>query len=234
MKLPFWLQISRPRFWIYLLGPFLIGTALIYRHTDIIPWDLWPWLLYFTYPANILIYGVNDIFDYETDVLNTKKQGYEGIVPPDRRKLIWALIVITHIPFLIMATMLPTNSMAALFGFWFLGIFYSMPPLRFKIRPFLDSASNILYAMPGIFAYTLSNKPTWRLGLVIAALLWCMAMHAYSAAPDIKADTQAGLKTIATTLGWKMTVLFCLAFYMASAVLLMPYQPLLAVIAGTA
>jgi 4-hydroxybenzoate polyprenyltransferase len=30
-------------------------------------------MIYFTYPANLLVYGVNDIFDYETDKLNAKK-----------------------------------------------------------------------------------------------------------------------------------------------------------------
>lgn len=35
------------------------------------------YLLYFLFPANLLVYGVNDIADEDTDILNAKKQGYE-------------------------------------------------------------------------------------------------------------------------------------------------------------
>ncbi|MFO0764982.1 MAG: prenyltransferase [Patescibacteria group bacterium] len=234
MQLPLWLKVSRPRFWIYLLGPFLIGCAMIYRQTGTVPWQLWPWLLYFTYPANIFIYGFNDCFDYETDVLNAKKQGYEALVPPDRRNLIGIMIAVSHAPFLFLAPWLPNKPTAILLGFLFLGLFYSSPPLRFKVRPFWDSLSNVLYALPGLFAYALGGGTAWSPDVLIAAGLWCMAMHAYSAAPDIAADTQAGLQTIATKLGWKRTVLFCLFLYAAAALLVIPHSPLFGFVAGIA
>ena len=40
-----------------------------------------------------------------------------------------------------------------------------------------------------------------------------MAMHAYSAVPDIEADRKAKIDTIATKLGKTGTLLFCLACY---------------------
>lgn len=234
MKLPFWLKVSRPRFWIYLLGPFLIGAALLYRQTGVIPWQLWPWLLYFTYPANIFIYGFNDCFDYETDVLNAKKQDYEALVPPDRRNFIGTLIAIAHLPFFLLFLGLSALPLALILSFLFLGLFYSSPPLRFKVRPFFDSASNILYALPGFFAYALGGGTVWNPSILIAATLWCMAMHAYSAAPDIEADTKAGLQTIATKLGWRYTVLFCLFLYAMAALLIIPLSPLFGFVAGIA
>jgi 4-hydroxybenzoate polyprenyltransferase len=30
--------------------------------------------LYFTFPANLFVYGVNDFADYDTDKFNSKKQ----------------------------------------------------------------------------------------------------------------------------------------------------------------
>jgi 4-hydroxybenzoate polyprenyltransferase len=36
--------------------------------------------------------------------------------------------------------------------------------------------------------------------LIIAAIDWAIAMHAYSAIPDIKADSEAGISTVATLL----------------------------------
>ena len=37
-------------------------------------------VVYFLIPANILIYGINDIFDYDTDKLNPKKGTYEAFI----------------------------------------------------------------------------------------------------------------------------------------------------------
>lgn len=37
-------------------------------------WRIAIFALYFVIAANIWIYGINDIYDYETDKLNPKKQ----------------------------------------------------------------------------------------------------------------------------------------------------------------
>lgn len=73
------IKISRPRFWIYELGPYLIGilgalsvTGMSFSDVEIRRLTLFA--LYFFVPANIWIYGINDIYDYETDKLNPKKQ----------------------------------------------------------------------------------------------------------------------------------------------------------------
>jgi lycopene elongase/hydratase (dihydrobisanhydrobacterioruberin-forming) len=101
MKLSRVLRISRPRFWIYELGPFMIGilgglltyvlmvqggastyaiaeiglgpvtsVAEIFRNHWV---SIMIFAVYFLISANIRIYGINDIYDYETDKLNPKK-----------------------------------------------------------------------------------------------------------------------------------------------------------------
>ncbi len=43
--------------------------------------------LYFLGPYNLLVYGVNDAYDYESDLRNPRKASLEGAnVPPDRRR----------------------------------------------------------------------------------------------------------------------------------------------------
>ncbi len=78
MRLARVLRISRPRFWIYELGPYMIGVlgAILITNQSRGVLDFWTILLfgfYFLIPANIWIYGINDIYDYETDKLNPKK-----------------------------------------------------------------------------------------------------------------------------------------------------------------
>jgi len=251
MEAKTFLKISRPRFWIYLLGPFLTGLAangflqsIPSLITSISPGTLIVsvaplgiFALYFTLPANLLIYGVNDIFDYQTDILNKKKEGYETTLRPANRQQLWTIIAITNLPFLIpaiMAGVLWPASFLALAGFLFFGIFYSAPPIRAKAIPFFDSAFNILYLLPGLFGFLIYNDPTnVQIPLVIAAGLWCMAMHAYSAVPDIHADRGANLRTIATFLGRNRTLWLCLCLYASSALLTIQSLGWLAYVLGT-
>ena len=207
-----WLiKISRPRFWVYITGPFLIGVVAA------VPIQSWPLIIllgvYFTFPANLLIYGINDIFDYETDKHNPKKISYETLVKPKEQKKLWRWIAITNAPFLLLLPLLGNNGRWAVAGFLFFGIFYSMPPIRAKVRPLLDSIFNVLYIFPGIVGYAVVSKTLPSLYLCLAAAFWCMAMHAYSAVPDIEADRKAKIDTIATKLGKTGTLLFCLACY---------------------
>ncbi len=212
------LRISRPRFWIYTVGPALLGATVVFLDAGFSPLVL-VLLAYFSFPANLLIYGVNDVFDYETDRLNAKKQGYEQALPPDRRRFLWKAMIVSHLPFLPLLVFLPVHALLALLVFWGLSIGYSAPPLRFKTKPGLDSASNVLYLVPFLVTYVAGGGTSINPLLLAAGSLWCMAMHAYSAVPDIEADRQAGVHTIATWAGGKATLWLCLIAYLVSGVL---------------
>jgi 4-hydroxybenzoate polyprenyltransferase len=220
------LRISRPRFWIYLLGPYLIGSILAFEPTQIIlQWQFWLGFIYFTFPANLLIYGVNDIFDYETDKLNPKKIEYETLVTPKERIRLWLFILATNIPFILALYLITPLTSMGILGFLFLGIQYSALPIRAKARPFLDSLFNILYIFPGIIGYSLfalSLNLDYR--ILISAGLWTMAMHTYSAIPDIEADKASNTPTIATVLGSKLTLIYCFICYTLSGILLAQFS----------
>lgn len=229
------LKLSRPRFWFYLFGPYLLGAAAL-AHSPVVNADLISlavYSLYFLFPANLLIYGVNDLFDYETDILNAKKQGYEAVLSPSNWRTTWAWILATNLPFIVLAPWLLTPaSCLALLAFLFFGLFYSAPPIRAKTKPFLDALFNILYVFPALVSFGLVGLPP--LVLVLAGTCWCMAMHAFSAVPDIKADKAAGLATVATVLGRQKTIVFCLFLYLLSGALSFQYIGVLAVVLGVA
>jgi 4-hydroxybenzoate polyprenyltransferase len=225
------LRISRPRFWTYLLGPFLIGSILSLEPLEVISkWQFWLGFIYFTLPANLLIYGVNDIFDYETDKLNPKKQNYEALVNPSEHIWLWIWIIITNIPFIIALYLINPLTLLGWLGFIILGVQYSALPIRAKAKPFLDSIFNILYVFPGVIGYTLfaqSLTLDWR--LLLSAGLWTMAMHTYSAIPDIKADKESKTPTIATVLGAKLTLVYCFVCYTLSGILLAQFSLILGI-----
>lgn len=229
------LKVSRPRFWFYIFGPYLIGlVAAAATREDLFDWRFALFGIYFLFPANLLIYGVNDIFDYETDKLNEKKNEYETLVIPDHRKSLLIAILVSNLPFIIAAVIFASPALPSLAGFLFFSIFYSAPPIRAKTKPFLDSAFNILYVFPGAFAYQMLSGSFPPAGLMIAAACWTAAMHAYSAIPDIDADKAAGLKTIATVLGPYGTLAACAILYAASAILSFEYLGIASVTLGGA
>jgi 4-hydroxybenzoate polyprenyltransferase len=69
------LYISRPVLWINTAGPATVG---IWLAGDLWRWEVLPILLWLTLPFNLLIYGVNDVFDQGTDAQNPRKGTLEG------------------------------------------------------------------------------------------------------------------------------------------------------------
>jgi 4-hydroxybenzoate polyprenyltransferase len=219
-QLRFIINVSRPRFWIYVFGPYLVGLAAgISSSEDLFRLDILVLAAFFLLPANLLIYGINDIFDWETDRLNPKKAEYEMLVRPEshRRLAIW--IAALNLPFVVATYFLVPQALTSLTGFVFFSVFYSAPPIRAKTFPFIDSLFNVLYVFPAAFAYQMLTGTFLPLSIFAAAGLWTMAMHAYSAIPDIKVDEEAGFSTIATEMGPNWTHGFCMACYFLAMII---------------
>jgi len=202
------LRLSRPRFWLYLAGPVLVGAV----YGADAPGE---WLsplsvaltVYFLVPANVFLYGVNDVFDADVDEQNPKKDDREVRYRGER----WVVVAVVAtgavaLPF---ALALPAAGVAALAGFLVLAVEYSAPPLRFKTTPGLDSLSNGLYVLPGVMGYAAVAGSGPPLLAVAAAWLWTMGMHTFSAVPDIDPDRAAGIDTTATVLGESRTYAYC-------------------------
>jgi len=217
------LRISRPAFWMYLFAPFAVGVLIgapdNFSQQPALVALVAIFAIYFLFPANLLAYGLNDIFDYESDKKNPKKTDPGALLPPDKHRRVASWITFFNIPFVLASFFLDAWAIGAFLLFLFLTVFYSAEPIRAKTKPVLDSLFNALYIVPGIFGYYLVGGQDLRWPIVAAAILWSMALHAYSAVPDIHADTEAGLRTIATTFGKKITLIICLALYLAASIL---------------
>jgi 4-hydroxybenzoate polyprenyltransferase len=217
MKMKRLLNISRPRFWIYVLGTFMVGAIaagdprLLELETLIMLGVLF---LFFTYPANLMIYGVNDIYDYETDKHNQKKIDYEELVEPKDQKVLWLSIALWVIPFFIVLFWLNWQASIAFLIFNLTSVYYSATPIRAKTNPPLDIIfSSIIYISPAVIGFfATGNMDISWLGIV-GGLLWASAMQTYSAVPDIEADKKGGVSTLATVLGQNKSLWFCLTAY---------------------
>lgn len=153
-RLRYLLVLSRPRFWLYLAGPVVIGVvyAAGSRGDLITPLSV-ALFAYFLVPANVFLYGVNDVFDADIDTENPKKdEGPEVRFSGER----WVLAVVIGsgllaVPF---ALVVGPAGKVTLAAFLVLAVEYSAPPFRFKTTPGLDSLSNGLYVLPGVLAFT--------------------------------------------------------------------------------
>jgi 4-hydroxybenzoate polyprenyltransferase len=215
-RLVYLLVLSRPRFWFYLAGPIVVGVAVgassvaeLFLPTAVVLFA------YFLLPANVLLYGVNDIFDAEIDTENPKKDDKEVRWQGDR--LVTAAVVLCGLLGGGLLGLTPPAAWPWLVGFLFLAIEYSAPPLRFKTTPFLDSVSNGLYILPGIAAYVVVAGTQPPLLAVAGAWLWTMGMHTFSAIPDIEPDRTAGIRTTATALGERRTYGYVASCWVAAA-----------------
>lgn len=192
--------------WVNTIGTTVMGMWLAgYLFTPAII----PILIWVTFPFNLLIYGINDIFDQETDNINARKGSYEGAhIYPHEVKPIWIGVLVTNIPFLIyFALTLPWQAVAWMVAYSLFFTFYSAPPLRFKARKYLDAFSNTDYAFPLAFVpLALGHEPVWL--AVIGLMAWSIAKHAYDAIQDIPEDSDTGIITTAVHLGPTKTAIW--------------------------
>lgn len=122
--LRFLLKVSRPRFWLYLFGPYIVGIAAAgASRSDFIRTDVIVFGLYFLFPANLLIYGINDIFDFETDKLNPKKVEYEALVSPENHSRLLIAILVLNLPFITASALLGFKAFPLMLGFLILFCF---------------------------------------------------------------------------------------------------------------
>lgn len=125
------LAASRPISWVNTAVPFALAYLLDISRFD---WLLLVGFVFFLIPYNIAMYGINDVFDYESDIRNPRKGGIEGAVLPKslHRPLLIAAGV-TTLPFALVLYAAGTWASAlwltvALFAVYV----YSAPPFRFK------------------------------------------------------------------------------------------------------
>lgn len=225
-KLRLLFTTSRPISWVNTAYPFAAGYLVCGGGVDA---RLIIASLFFLIPYNLLMYGINDVFDYESDILNPRKGGVEGAVTAKKYHplIVWSSFLLS-LPFVVaLMLMTPPESWVVLAILLFFVIAYSAKGLRFKEIPFLDSVtSSIHFVGPLVYALSLLGFPSAAWPAAIAFFLWGMASHAFGAVQDIIPDREAGIGSIATVMGARVTVWFSVICYSVAALIVSSYGPL--------
>lgn len=216
----FW--VSRPISWPNTAYPFAVGYLLSASASGLSVPLLIIGTLYFLGPYNLLMYGINDVYDYESDIKNPRKGGVEGMREERAfHPTILRASIIINAPFLLYLFAVsdwPARAILALVVFSVVA--YSLKGLRFKEKPVLDSLTSSLHFVgPLLFALALTGFPSEAWPFALAFFLWGVASHAYGAVQDILPDTKAGIHSIATAFGARPTVWFALLLYAGASCL---------------
>lgn len=174
-------------------------------------------------PLGLLGYGINDIFDEESDRLNPEKNPLieGGAVTSADRGLITRGAAVAAL--LLLAISFATGNLVnigATAGLVVLTVIYSAPPLRLKEIPLLDCTTSALgyLVLPYVIGYSHHGSALEAMTYSFALTALCVAAtHAYASIRDIPADTAAGIRTTGTWLGPRTTGVLAAAVFTLAA-----------------
>jgi 4-hydroxybenzoate polyprenyltransferase len=222
------LTASRPLSWVNTAFPFAAAYLLTTRDVDL---AFIVGTLFFLVPYNLAMYGVNDVFDYASDAANPRKGGVEGaLLVPGRHRLTIIAAIVACLPFVVALVALGGPASWAVLAVSLVAVAaYSVPGLRFKEIPFVDSlTSSVHFVSPAVYGLVLAGATfsPQLVALLVAFLAWGVASHAFGAVQDIVPDREGGIASIATVLGARRTVRFAIgAWAVAGALMLATAWP---------
>ncbi|MGW9166269.1 prenyltransferase [Agromyces sp. NPDC055658] len=214
---------SRPLSWVNTAYPFAAAYLLTTREVDA---AFVVGTLFFLVPYNLAMYGVNDVFDYASDAANPRKGGAEGaLLVPGRHRLTIIAAIAACLPFVVVLVLLGGLAASAVLAVCLFAVAaYSVPGLRFKEVPGLDSlTSSVHFVGPAVYGLVLAGAAFTPplVALLLAFLAWGVASHAFGAVQDIVPDRAGGIASIATAMGARRTVRLAIALWAVAGVLML-------------
>ncbi len=121
---------------------------------------------------NLIGCGLNDIYDYESDRRSRRRRTVWGAVVDDaERPLVWCA-ALAMVPLVLLSGTATGNqyNVAAVTCLVLVAWLYSVPPVRFKERPPLDSLANGLgyFLLPLVMGYSLGGDPCDAAAILLA------------------------------------------------------------------
>lgn len=217
------LRVSRPGLWATQLWFYLLPLGGLHL---IDQWTFWLGAFYVTFPLAYLLYGWNDLADYETDQLNPRKGNFlfgaklrqeELAELPLRMAIVqlpfWALFLYTIGPnFLLwIGVCLAVNAA------------YNWPRIGFKGLPLLDVVNQAGYLLVFVLSSWVNHVPQLSWPAMLIGALFAMHSHLLNEITDIEPDRIAGRRTTAVVFGVGPTKLLIAAMLALESALMAYY-----------
>lgn len=220
-QLLFYLKISRPGLWFATLWLYLLPTSQMSEIAT--SWGFWYGLFYVCFPLNFLVYGWNDIVDYETDALNPRKDsfwfGARGA--KEDLEVLWRAIAVSQLLFFPLLIWIGGWEVSLfLIAFVIINGLYNLPERGLRTYPPLELLCQVGYLLVvplSIWINDLGGLP-WQTYLYL--FLFAMQSHIMGEVMDIVPDRKAGRKTTGTVLGARKTKLLIIGIVVLEVALL--------------
>ena len=211
----FLLTLSRPLGWI--TAPLVFTLGLYFSKAYITVMSAIQMLM-LSLPYCVILYGINDIYDYDSDKLNPRKRHLKLSVRDKEVVKKLSLYISAALLLSSVLTMNPQNilSMILLLA---LSYCYSAPPVRLKERPPLDSISNgVLFFVVFALGYSYGGD-VWTVPFKIYLVAMCvMGIHSFGTVMDYGTDKKAGHKTFAVLFGKRTASAFALVVFVSAII----------------
>ena len=200
-EIAFVVQAARPGFWLTSIWFYLVpvGGRNVLEHGE-----FWLGLFYVSFPLGVLLYGWNDVVDFEADRFNPRKGTYlfgaRG-TPERLARLPWVIAVV-QVPFAILFTL----SLGPKALVWFVAVIvgtgmYNCQPFAFKGRPGFDLLNQAGYLLVFVLASWLNHVSQVPWFTFLFGAMFAMHSHLFGQIMDLDPDRRAGRRTLAGVLG---------------------------------
>jgi 4-hydroxybenzoate polyprenyltransferase len=200
--LRFLVKTARPGFWMTSIWFYMLplGQRFPFGHVP-----FWLGLIHVTLPLGLILYGVNDIADVETDRLNPRKGnflfGARGTA--EQLAALPRQILLVQLPFL--------AAFGAIFGLartlaWFgcvvcVTACYNWPRLGTKNWPVVDLLTQSGYLLVFVLSSWVNGVPQLPWYTFLFGALFAMHSHLFGQIMDMIPDRAAGRHTTAVVIG---------------------------------
>lgn len=220
-NLNFWIKTSRPGLWFPTIWLYLLplGKSAFWES-----WWFWIGLFFVTFPLNFLVYGWNDLVDYETDHINPRKDTFLFGAKGSKTELktlplaIFIVQIFTYPVFIIFfgwkSALIYLGILAVLFA-------YNFPGRGLRGIPFLDLVAQFGYLLVIPFSILVNSTESIPWITYGYLLLFAIQSQLMGEVMDIEPDRKAGRQTTATLLGRVNTKILIILIVTAEMLLIM-------------
>ena len=164
----------------------------------------WLGALYVSFPMGLLLYGWNDIVDYEADRVNPRKGtflfGARGT--PEQLRRLPLRIALVQVPFAIAFSFLAgAKVLLCVAGMTAAAALYNWPHYGFKARPPLEILNQAGYLFVFLLSSWMNGVPLLPWAAMLFGALFAMHSHLFGEVMDLEPDRTAGRRTTATVIG---------------------------------
>lgn len=164
----------------------------------------WLGALYVTFPMGLLLYGWNDIVDYDADRFNPRKGtflfGARGTL--EQLRSLPLRIALAQAPFVAALSVLGgARMLLCCAGMIAAAGLYNWPRYGFKARPPLEILNQAGYLFVFLLSSWINHVPLLPWATMLFGALFAMHSHVFGEVMDLEPDRAAGRRTTATVIG---------------------------------